>query len=163
MYDRVPASEAERSHLALFDRRIDDVDAFLLSHDLIWVGGGNTASMLAVWRVHGVDRALRRAWDAGVVLCGGSAGSLCWFEGGTAGSSRPGSRRAGSAQTERPANRGDAAVRRRRARPGRHGERGRLPPGQARRARAGARAVRARAHARLVARALAHHSTGLLR
>jgi peptidase E len=39
--------------------------------------------MLAVWRVHGVDRVLREAWEAGVVLCGGSAGSLCWFECGT--------------------------------------------------------------------------------
>jgi peptidase E len=83
MYERVPGSAAERSHLALFDRTVDDIGAFLLSQDLIWVGGGNTANMLAVWRVHGVDRALRDAWEAGVVLCGGSAGCLCWFEGGT--------------------------------------------------------------------------------
>jgi len=46
------------------------------------VGGGNTANMLAIWRVHGVDQALRAAWEAGVVLCGLSAGSLCWFESG---------------------------------------------------------------------------------
>ncbi|HPK03056.1 MAG TPA: peptidase E, partial [Candidatus Sumerlaeota bacterium] len=51
--------------------------------DIIWVGGGNTANMLAVWRVHGVDRILREAWEAGVILTGGSAGSLCWFECGT--------------------------------------------------------------------------------
>jgi peptidase E len=74
MCERVPASLAERSHLALFDRRINDVRAYLLSQDLIWVGGGNTANMLAIWRFHGVDQAPRAAWDAGVVLCGGSAG-----------------------------------------------------------------------------------------
>jgi peptidase E len=47
------------------------------------VGGGNTANMLAVWRLHGLDVILREAWEAGVVMCGMSAGSLCWFEGGT--------------------------------------------------------------------------------
>ncbi|HEY3110683.1 MAG TPA: peptidase E [Chloroflexota bacterium] len=83
LYSRIPAARAERSHLALFDRTVKDVREFLLGQDLIWVGGGNTANMLAVWRVHGVDRALREAWEAGIVLCGGSAGSLCWFECGT--------------------------------------------------------------------------------
>jgi peptidase E len=82
-YSRVPAARAERSHLALFDRTIRDIRGFLLSQDVIFVGGGNTANMLAVWRVHGVDRVLREAWDAGILLCGGSAGSLCWFECGT--------------------------------------------------------------------------------
>lgn len=52
-------------------------------------GGGNTANMLAVWRVHGVDRILARAWEAGVVLAGLSAGSICWFESGTPGSHSP--------------------------------------------------------------------------
>ena len=56
---------------------------FLLDQDVIYVGGGNTANMLAVWRVHGVDRVLRRASEAGVVLAGQSAGSICWFEAGT--------------------------------------------------------------------------------
>ncbi len=82
-YNRIPAARAERSHLSLFHRTVTDIRAYLLEQDLIWVGGGNTANMLAVWRVHGVDRALREAWEAGVVLTGGSAGSLCWFEGGT--------------------------------------------------------------------------------
>ena len=50
---------------------------------MVYVGGGNTENMLAIWRVHGVDRALRRAWEAGVVMTGQSAGSLCWFETGT--------------------------------------------------------------------------------
>ncbi len=83
MYARFPAERTERSHLALFNRTVDDIPSYLLSQDIIWVGGGNTANMLAVWRVHGVDRALRAAWEAGVILTGGSAGSLCWFECGT--------------------------------------------------------------------------------
>lgn len=83
MYQRLPAARCERSHLALFHRTITDIRSYFLEQDLIWVGGGNTANMLAVWRVHGVDAALRDAWEAGVVLTGGSAGSLCWFECGT--------------------------------------------------------------------------------
>ena len=55
----------------------------LLSRDVIYVGGGNTVAMLAVWRAHAFDSLLREAWEAGVVLCGLSAGSLCWFEAGT--------------------------------------------------------------------------------
>ncbi len=47
------------------------------------MGGGNTVNLLAIWRAHGVDQALRAAWEGGVILAGGSAGSLCWFEGGT--------------------------------------------------------------------------------
>jgi len=83
LYARLPADRTERSHLALFSRSIADIRGYLLSQDVIWVGGGNTANMLAVWRVHGVDQVLREAWEAGIVLAGGSAGSLCWFEGGT--------------------------------------------------------------------------------
>jgi peptidase E len=47
---------------------------------VIWVGGGNTANLLAIWRLHGVDTAMREAWEAGVVLAGSSAGMICWFE-----------------------------------------------------------------------------------
>jgi len=84
------ARRAEASHLGLFDRTVDDVDAFLLDQDVVYVGGGNTANMLAIWRTHGVDRALRRAWEGGIVLTGLSAGSLCWFESGTTDSFGPG-------------------------------------------------------------------------
>jgi len=77
------ARRSEASHLSLFVRTVDDVEAHLLDQDVIYVGGGNTENMLAVWRVHGVDRALRRAWESGVILTGLSAGSLCWFESGT--------------------------------------------------------------------------------
>ncbi|HEX2586621.1 MAG TPA: peptidase E [Gaiellales bacterium] len=72
---------AETAVLGLFWREVSDIDAFLRDQDVIYVGGGNTANMLAVWRLHGVDTALRRAWEAGVILCGLSAGANCWFEG----------------------------------------------------------------------------------
>jgi peptidase E len=68
------------SVLTLFERQVADVGAFLGEQDVIYVGGGNTANLLAVWRIHGVDEALRAAWEAGVVLCGVSAGANCWFE-----------------------------------------------------------------------------------
>jgi len=60
-----------------------------LGHDAILVCGGNTANMLAVWRVHGFDRILREAWEAGVVLAGWSAGMICWFEAGVTDSFGP--------------------------------------------------------------------------
>lgn len=83
------ADVADTSHLALFDRTVEAIEPFLVDHDAIYVGGGNTASLLAVWRTHGVDGALAAAHDAGVVLAGRSAGSICWFEGGTTDSFGP--------------------------------------------------------------------------
>ncbi|CAA9586291.1 MAG: Peptidase E [uncultured Thermomicrobiales bacterium] len=70
------------THLGLFTREVEDLRAFIFDQDLIYVGGGNTASMLAVWRVHGLDAILREAWEAGIVLGGVSAGAICWFEAG---------------------------------------------------------------------------------
>jgi len=70
------------SHLPLFARTPRDLAAFVLEQDAIFVGGGNTRSMLAVWRDWGLDRHLRAAWEHGVVLGGASAGSICWFEHG---------------------------------------------------------------------------------
>jgi peptidase E len=67
----------------------EDLRELALSHDAILVCGGNTANMLAVWRVHGFDRILREAWEAGVVLCGWSAGMICWFEAGVTDSFGP--------------------------------------------------------------------------
>lgn len=69
------------SHVSLFrrDRGTDDVRAHLLSQDVIYVGGGSVLSLLGVWRAHGIDSIMREAWEAGIVLCGLSAGSLCWF------------------------------------------------------------------------------------
>ncbi|HKC84118.1 MAG TPA: peptidase E [bacterium] len=60
-----------------------------LGQDAISVGGGNTANMLVIWRVHGFDRILREAWEAGVVLFGASAGMICWFEAGVTDSFGP--------------------------------------------------------------------------
>ena len=72
----------EASHISLFrrERGAEDVREHLLSQDLIYVGGGSVISLLGVWRAHGIDEILREAWEAGVVLCGLSAGSLCWFD-----------------------------------------------------------------------------------
>ncbi len=75
----------EASHVSLFRRDQgtggveDDLASHLLAQDLIYVGGGNVVSMLGAWRAHGLDVVLREAWRKGVVLCGPSAGSLCWF------------------------------------------------------------------------------------
>jgi len=66
--------------LPLFRRDQRDIDKFLLEQDIIYVGGGNTANLLAIWRLHRVDRAMRAAWERGVVLCGLSAGMICWFK-----------------------------------------------------------------------------------
>ncbi|MDX2814757.1 peptidase E [Streptomyces sp. PA03-5A] len=73
------ARDCEPAHLPLFRRDHRDLRSFVLSQDVVHVGGGNTAAMLAVWRVHGLDAVLREALDAGVLLCGISAGANCWF------------------------------------------------------------------------------------
>ena len=69
------------SHVELF-RRTGDLRAQLLSQDVLYVGGGNTRSMLAVWREWGIPELLREAWEGGTVLAGVSAGAICWFEQG---------------------------------------------------------------------------------
>src|SRR5215212_189956 len=74
--------DCKPTHLPLFARTPRDLESFVLEQDSIFVGGGNTRSMLAVWRDWGLDRHLRAAWEQGVVLGGGSAGSICWFEHG---------------------------------------------------------------------------------
>jgi dipeptidase E len=73
------ATRAEASWLPLFRRRDEDLRQVILGQDLVFVGGGNTASLLAVWRAHGLDVVLREAWQSGVVLAGISAGAICWF------------------------------------------------------------------------------------
>jgi peptidase E len=80
-YRAFSATRCEPSHISLFRREtgVGDPRAHLLAQDLIYVGGGSLVSLLGTWRAHGIDEVLREAWLAGVVLCGGSAGSLCWF------------------------------------------------------------------------------------
>lgn len=79
-YRAFAALDCRPADLQLFDRAVGDLESFVLAQDVIYVGGGNTANLLAVWRTHGLDRILRRAWESGVVLCGVSAGMNCWFE-----------------------------------------------------------------------------------
>jgi dipeptidase E len=69
------------SHISLFrrERGVADIRSHLLAQDVVYVGGGNLISMLGVWRAHGLDAILREAYEGGVILCGLSAGSLCWF------------------------------------------------------------------------------------
>ena len=88
-YERFPAALCEPSHLTLFGVPEAGIRERLLAQDAIYVSGGNTANMLAVWRVHGVDGILREAWEAGIVLGGPSAGGICWFEGGVTDSFGP--------------------------------------------------------------------------
>ncbi len=80
-YREFAGARAEASHISLFRRHRSALDLreHLLSQDLIYVGGGSLVSMLGVWRAHGLDRILAEAWEQGTVLCGLSAGALCWF------------------------------------------------------------------------------------
>ncbi len=80
-YAAFKALRCRPSHVPLF-RRTPDLQQALLNQDVIYVGGGNTKSMLAVWREWDVPRLLRRAWNAGTVLAGISAGAICWFRTG---------------------------------------------------------------------------------
>lgn len=66
-----------------------DIEEFLMRQDVVWVNGGSVANLLAVWEVHGFGAILRRVWEAGVVLAGVSAGSICWFKSGSTDSFGP--------------------------------------------------------------------------
>jgi dipeptidase E len=68
------------SHVRFFPYPPADLRELVLAQDAIYVGGGNIANMLAIWRVHGFGELLREAWESGIVLFGVSAGMLCWFE-----------------------------------------------------------------------------------
>lgn len=68
---------------------VEDPAQLLLDSDVVWVNGGSVAGLLALWRLHELDLAMRAAWEAGVVLGGVSAGSLCWHVGGTTDSFGP--------------------------------------------------------------------------
>jgi peptidase E len=86
-YEQWPATHCEPLDVPLFGVP-DNPNEKLLEADVIVVSGGNTANMLAVWRVHGVDATLRDAWERGVVLTGWSAGAICWFDSGVTDSFR---------------------------------------------------------------------------
>jgi len=82
MYSALADTNCDVDHLALFPQPNRPVDEAIDKADVIWVGGGSVANLLALWRLHGLDTALRRAWESGTVLGGVSAGSICWHVGG---------------------------------------------------------------------------------
>ncbi len=89
-YDMAQESGFHGSHLQLFTMpNVEDVREHLLAQDVIWVFGGSVAGLLAMWQLHAVGGVMREAWQAGVVLTGVSAGSICWHVGGTTDSFGP--------------------------------------------------------------------------
>jgi len=69
------------THINFF-QRTPRIDSIINKQNIIYVGGGNTKSMLAVWREWKLDKLLRKAYNRGAILCGVSAGAICWFEKG---------------------------------------------------------------------------------
>lgn len=90
MSEAAHAAGVDLVNLALFPMpNVDDIEATLRETDVIYVAGGSVANLLAVWQVHGLGPIMQRAWQDGVVLSGTSAGSICWYEGGTTDSFGP--------------------------------------------------------------------------
>jgi peptidase E len=81
-YQAMSRLSVDADHLSLFTMPNQDVDEAVGRADVVWVGGGSVANLLAVWRLHGVDVAMRDAWERGTILAGVSAGSICWHVGG---------------------------------------------------------------------------------
>lgn len=88
-YEAFNAAGCDVTELKLFPQPSSDPQERFHTSDLIWVGGGSVANLLALWRLHGVDVAARSAWEHGVIMAGVSAGSLCWHVGGTTDSFGP--------------------------------------------------------------------------
>ncbi|MET1019656.1 MAG: peptidase E, partial [Microterricola sp.] len=91
-YQTYDSDRCAPHHLPLFHRPMDDLAGFVRGFDVIHVGGGNTANMLDVWKRQGLDAIMREMWEdpeSNVVFTGGSAGGICWFEGGTTDSYGP--------------------------------------------------------------------------
>lgn len=81
-YSFFKTEQCEPTHLSLFKPHTRDIKKFILSQDILYVGGGNTKNLMALWREWELDVAIRQAYDNGTILAGISAGSLCWFEEG---------------------------------------------------------------------------------
>ena len=82
-HEAFQGTDWQTSEVALFSMpNVADIGAHLLAQDVVWVDGGSVAGLLAMWELHGVGAPMRAAWDAGVVLAGVSAGSICWHVGG---------------------------------------------------------------------------------
>ncbi len=88
-YEAFNAAGCDVTEVKLFPQPSENFEGRLTTSDLVWVGGGSVANLLALWRLHGVDQAMREAWEHGVILSGVSAGSLCWHVGGTTDSFGP--------------------------------------------------------------------------
>jgi peptidase E len=82
-YRAMACHDCRPADLTLFPRTVADIPALIAQQDVIWVWGGSTLNLLALWRLHGIDGPLREAHARGAVLCGVSAGMNCWFEGCT--------------------------------------------------------------------------------
>jgi peptidase E len=88
-YEAFNAAGCDVTELKLFPQPSANPNERLVGCDLVWVGGGSVANLLALWRLHGVDGAMTEAWESGVILSGVSAGSICWHVGGTTDSFGP--------------------------------------------------------------------------
>ena len=88
-YDSFWTLDCQPRHLSLFRLPTDDLQAFVMDQDVVYVGGGNTRNLLSLWRDRELDRILQAALQQGVVLAGSSAGSVCWFEQGVTDSNTP--------------------------------------------------------------------------
>ncbi|MDA3022914.1 MAG: peptidase E [Actinomycetota bacterium] len=82
MYSALAGANCDVDHLALFTQPNRVVGEAITRADVVWVGGGSVANLLALWKLHGVDDAMREAWERGTILAGVSAGSICWHVGG---------------------------------------------------------------------------------
>jgi len=82
-YEAFGAAGCDVTELRVFPQPSGNPTDLLTSADLVWVGGGSVANLLALWRLHGIDTAMVEAWEHGVILSGVSAGSICWHTGGT--------------------------------------------------------------------------------
>jgi hypothetical protein len=83
LYEALNAAGCAVTELKLFPQPSGNPEERLCGSDLVWVGGGSVANLMALWDLHGVSPAMRQAWESGVILGGVSAGSLCWHIGGT--------------------------------------------------------------------------------
>lgn len=81
-YAAMSESNCTMTHLQLFTQPNAPVAEQILNSDVVWVGGGSVANLLALWKLHEVDKALRQAYEKGTILGGVSAGSICWHQGG---------------------------------------------------------------------------------
>jgi dipeptidase E len=79
-YRAMARHDCRPTDLTLFPRTVADLPALIAEQDVIWVWGGSTVNLLALWRLHGLDGPLRAAYERSAVLCGISAGMNCWFE-----------------------------------------------------------------------------------